>query len=137
MRAAATTTIESPPEAVFDAMADARNEPRWNGRVTSAELQSGEPIGSGSRFAVVNSGASYDVTITTYERPTRLVFEGVGSPDVTIAYSFTPSGESTEMSSTFDFRPSGMSKLLFAVLTPLIRRDVRKQFASFKAMCES
>ena len=137
MRAAATATVERPPETVFDAMADARNEPRWNSRVSSAELRSGEPIGLGSKFAIVNSGTSYDVTITTYDRPTRLVFEGAGNPDVTIAYTFRARGESTEMAGDFEFRPNGISKLVFAVLAPLIRRNVRKQFASFKAMCES
>jgi uncharacterized protein YndB with AHSA1/START domain len=137
MRVAATTTIEADPEAVFDAMADARNEPRWNTRVSSAELRSGEPIGPGAEFAIVNSGTTYDVTITTYDRPARLVFEGAGNPNVTIVYSFTSSGERTEMASAFDFRPNGISKLLFAVLAPVIRRDVRKQFASFKHMCES
>jgi dehydrogenase/reductase SDR family member 12 len=134
---AATTPVESPPERVFDAMADARNEAQWNSRVSSAELRSDEPIGLGSKFAVVNSGTSYDLTITTYDRPTRLVFEGVGNPDVTIAYTFRSSGEHTEMASAFDFRPKGISKLLFVVLAPVIRRDVRKQFASFKTMCES
>ena len=137
MRVAATVAVESPPEAVFDAMADARNEPRWNSRVSSAELRSGEPIGLRSKFAIVNGGTSYDVTITTYDRPARLVFEGVGNPDVTIAYTFRSTSERTEMASAFDFRPNGISKLLFAVLAPLIRRDVRKQFASFKTMCES
>jgi dehydrogenase/reductase SDR family member 12 len=134
---AATTGVDSRPETVFDAMADARNEARWNSRVSSAELRSDEPIGLGSKFAVVNGGTSYDLTITTYDRPSRLVFEGVGNPDVTIAYTFTASGERTEMASAFDFRPNGISKLLFAVLAPIIRRDVRKQFASFKTMCES
>jgi uncharacterized protein YndB with AHSA1/START domain len=137
VRVAATTSIESPPEKVFDAMADARNEPRWNSRVSSAELRSGEPIGPRSTFAIVNNGTSYDMTITTYERPTRLVFEGKGNPDVTIAYTFSSRGERTEMASAFDFRPKGSSKLLFAVFAPLIRREVRKQFGSFKTLCES
>ena len=107
MRVAATATVESRPETVFDAMADARNEPRWNSRVSSAALRSGEPIGLGSKFAIVNGGTSYDVTITTYDRPAGLVFEAVGNPDVTIAYTFRSSGECTEMASAFDFRPNG------------------------------
>ena len=77
------------------------------------------------------------MTITTYDCATRLVFDGVGNPDVTVAYTFRPSGEGTEVAGDFDFRPNGFSKLLFAVLAPLIRRDVRKQFASFKTLCES
>lgn len=136
MRVHATTGVEAPAEIVFDAIADVRNEPRWNSRVSSAELRSGEPIGLGSTFAVVNGGTSYDVTITTYERPTRLVLEGVGNPDVTIVYSFSSSDGRTEMTSDFDFRPSGVVRLLFAALAPVIRRNVRKQYASFRAMCE-
>jgi hypothetical protein len=46
--------------------------------------------------------------------------------DVTIAYTFRSSCERTEMASAFDFRPNGISELLFAVFAPLIRRDVRK-----------
>jgi uncharacterized protein YndB with AHSA1/START domain len=136
VRASATTHIDASPEDAFDAMADARNETQWNSRVSSAELRSGEPIGPGSKFVVVNSGTSYDTTIATYERPTRLVFEATGNPDVTISYTFTPSGGGTEMAGELDFRPTGISKALFAVLAPVIRRDVRKQFASFKTLCE-
>jgi hypothetical protein len=137
VRADATTTVECPPETAFDRMADARNEPQWNSRVSSAELRSTEPISLGTEFTIVNGGTSYDVTITTYDRPNRLVFDGVGNPDVTIAYTFTSNGQGTKMASTLDFRPNGISKLLFAVLAPVIRRSVRKQFASFKALCEA
>jgi uncharacterized protein YndB with AHSA1/START domain len=137
VRVDATTTVACPTETVFDSIADARNEPRWNSRVASAELRSAEPIGLGSEFTIVNSGTSYDVRITTYDRPNRLIFEGLGNPDVNIAYTFRPSSEGTEMATAFDFRPSGISKLLFALLAPVIRRSVRKQFASFKALCES
>ena len=137
MRVTTTTRLACPPEQVFDTVADLRNETQWNSRVSSADLRSGEPIGLGSQFAIVNSGSSYDMTITTYERPTRLVFEGVGNPDVTIVYSFTSSGDGAEMASTLDFHPKGISKVVFAVLAPVIRREVRKQFASFKALCES
>ena len=73
MRVAATTRIACAPEGVFDTLADLRNETQWNARVSSAELRSDEPIGLGSRFGIVNGGASYDVTITTYDRPSRLV----------------------------------------------------------------
>ena len=86
MLATATTRIACAPEGVFDTLADLRNETR-NARVSSAELRSDEPIGLGSRFGIVNGGASYDVTITTYDRPSRLVFEASGKPDLTITYT--------------------------------------------------
>ena len=137
MRVAATTRIVCPPERIFDTLADVRNDARWNGRVSSAELRSAEPIGLGSRFAIVNGGTAYDVTITTYDRPSRLVLEASGKPDLTVAFTFTPTSDGTELNSDFDFRPRGALKVLFALVAPVIRRDVPKQFASLKALCEA
>jgi hypothetical protein len=117
-------------------VADLRNEARWSSRVSKAELQSDEPIGLGSRFAMVNGGAAYDVTITTYDRPSRLVLEASGNPDLTIAYAFTPTAEGTDLESEFDFRPKRFLKVLFPLLAPVVRRDVPKQHASLKALCE-
>jgi len=136
VRVTTTTRIACPPEDVFDLVADLRNDPQWNSRVSSAELRSPEPIGLGSRFAIVNGGTPFDVTITDYERPSRLVLEASGKPDLTIAYAFTRTAEGTELKSDFDFRPSGALKVLFPLLAPVIRRDVPKQHASLKALCE-
>jgi uncharacterized protein YndB with AHSA1/START domain len=136
VRATATTRIACGPERVFDTLADLRNETQWNARVSSAELRSDEPIGPGARFAIVNGGAHYDVTITTFDRPSRLVLEASGKPDLTIAYRLTPTSDGTELESELDFRPRGWFKLLFALLAPLIRRDVPKQYGSLKALCE-
>jgi uncharacterized protein YndB with AHSA1/START domain len=130
------TGIACPPEHVFDTLADLRNETQWNGRVSSAELRSAEPIGPGSRFAIVNGGTPYDVTITTYDRPSRLVLEASGKPDLTITYTVTPTSEGTDLESDFDFRPRGVLKVLFALLGPVIRRDAPKQYGSLKALCE-
>src|SRR2546429_452601 len=82
VRVTATTRIDRPPEDVFDMVADLRNDAQWNSRVSSAELRSPEPIGLGSRFAIVNGGTEYDVTITSYDRPSRLGFEASGNPDL-------------------------------------------------------
>jgi len=132
----ARTRIACPPEEAFDMVADMRNETRWHSRVSSAELQSAEPVELGSRFAIVNGGSPYEVTITTYDRPSRLVFEASGNPDLTIAYTFTPAGGGTDLESDFDFRPRGVLKVLFPLLAPVIRRNVPKQYASLKALCE-
>jgi hypothetical protein len=64
------------------------------------------------------------------------VLEASGKPDLTIAYTLTPTEVGTDLASRFDFRPQGAQKLLFAALAPVIRRDIPKQFASFKAFCE-
>ena len=77
---ATRTEIACPAEQVFDMVADLRNETRWSSRVSSAELRTGEPIERGSRFSIVNGGTPYEVTITTYDRPSRLVVEASGRP---------------------------------------------------------
>ena len=136
MRATATTRIACAPEGVFDTLADLRNETQWNSRVSSAELRSDEPIGLGSRFGIVNGGTSYDVRITTYDRPSHLVLEARGKPDLTITYALGPTSDGTELESELDFRPRGSLKLLFTLLAPVIRRDVPKQYGSLKALCE-
>jgi uncharacterized protein YndB with AHSA1/START domain len=136
VRVTTTTQIACPPEEVFDILADLRNDTQWNSRVSRAELRSPEPIGLGSRFAIVNGGTAYDVTITSFDRPSRLVFEASGKPDLTIACTFAPKAGGTELESDFDFRPRGALKVLFPLFAPLIRRDVPKQYASLKALCE-
>lgn len=136
MRVTTTTRIACSPEDVFDLLADLRNDTRWNGRVSRAELRNSEPIGLGSRFAIVNGGSPYEVTITGYERPSRLVLEASGQPDLTIAYTLTPAGDGSELGSDFDFRPRGALEVLFPLVAPMIRRDVPKQHASLKALCE-
>ena len=136
MRVTATTRIARPPEHVFDVLADMRNETQWNRRVSSAELRSAEPIAVGSRFAIVNGGSAYDATITICDRPSRLVVEASGKPDLSVTYNLTPTAEGTELGSELDFRPKGALKLVFALLAPVIRRDVPRQYASLKAFCE-
>src|SRR5260221_10068049 len=136
MRVTGSARSACPTEKVFDTLADLRIDARWNSGISSSELRSPEPITLGSRFAIVNGGTPYDVSITTYARPSRLVLEASGKPDLTIAYTLTPAGDGTALESNFDFRPAGAQKLLFSLLAPVIRRDVPKQFASLKTFCE-
>ena len=81
-------------------------------------------------------GTAYDVKITDFDRTSRLVFEASGKPELTIACTLTPTDEVTELESDFGIRPTGALKVLFPLLAPVIRRDVPKQYASLKALCE-
>jgi hypothetical protein len=129
--------IRCTPEHAFDLMADARNESRWNSQVSRTELRSDEPIGLGSRFVIVNRGQEYDVAITTYERPSRVVFEATGQVDLTIAYAFGPADGETAFRADYDFRPKGASRLLMSLLKSVIRRSLNQETASFVALCET
>src|SRR5262249_41624329 len=129
--------IRCTPEHAFDLMADARNEPRWNSQVSRTELRSDEPIGPGSQFVIVNRGQEYDTAISTYDRPTALVFEATGAMSLTIAYAFRPADGGTSFRADYDFRPTGASRVLMTLLTPVIRRSLHKEAASFAALCET
>jgi len=130
--------VSRPRQQVFDLMADARNEPRWNSQVSATDLVSDEPVGAGSRFTTVNRGQSYDVLITTYTPSDELVFAVDGKP-MTITgrllFTDTPDG-GTHLSAEFTMQPKGFLKVLFPLMGPAVRKDFPKQFASFKAFCE-
>ena len=132
------TTVKAAPEAVFDAIADARNEPRWNSQVKRSDLRSGEPIGEGTEFETVNRGQPYRAVITTYDRPNRLVYEVSGKQlDITSVQTFEALGDGTVIHADWDFRPKGVFKLLFPVMKGAIRKDMAKQMRSFATFVES
>jgi hypothetical protein len=136
VQVAAEQQIACAPEVAFDLIADARNEPEWNRQVSRTELTSGEPIGAGSRFVIVNRGEEFDATISTYDRPEAIEFRATGSIELVIRYGFAARDGGTHMTASYDFRPRGALKALFAVMKPVIAGNVKKQLASFKALCE-
>ena len=127
-----SSTVNVGPEAAFDAMADARNETKWNSKVTRSDLVGNEPISQGSTFQTVNRGQTYDATITDYQRPTRLTFEVTGRQmDITTTFVFRAEGGATILDGSFDFRPKGLLKVVFPLMRPMIKGDLPKQMASF------
>lgn len=126
-----------PPDVAFDAMADARNEVRWNSKVTRSDLVGDQPIGKGSHFQTVNRGQVYDATITEYERPTRISFEVTGKQmDITTAFTFKASPQGTLLQGDFDFHPKGFLKVVFPLMRPMIRSDLPRQMGSFADFCK-
>jgi hypothetical protein len=137
MRFDAETEIAGPAEGAFDAMADARNEPRWNGQVSSSELVSDEPVREGSVFKTINRGQEYTATITAYDRPSHVAFDVTGKMmDIAVTFDFHGHGDHTHAAGSFDMNPKGFAKVLFPLLSMLIRRDLPKQMDSFRSMCE-
>ena len=130
--------IDCPSDTVFDLMADVRNVTRWNDSVSQAELTSSEPIGQGSRFITVNKIQQQDVTITTFDRPERLDFTVTGKRmDVPSTFTFAEADGGTTLVFAFDLQPKGLMSVLFPLLKPMIRRDLKKHHANFKKLCET
>lgn len=138
METTVSVDIDAPQEQVFDLMADVRNEPEWNSQVSRAELRSTGPVGLGSRFTTVNRGQEYEAVITGYTRPSDLAFEVTGKAMTILGrIVFTGDATRTHLDAEFDMQPRGFMKVMLPMMSPLIRRDFPKQFASFKALCEA
>jgi len=138
MKVEVTENIDVPRTRVFDLMADARNEPTWNTKVASVELQTPEPIGLGSSFTSVYRGLTYAVTLTDHERPSRLSFSIHGKLlTISPRFSFEASDDSTRLRAEFDVQPRGLMKAFLPLMGPLVRRDFITQLANFTRFCES
>src|SRR4051812_6780922 len=69
--------IDQPPEAVFDFLADMRNEPKWLPGASDVRLTSEGDVAEGSTFEGTYARAGVvHCRISNYERPHRLNIHG-------------------------------------------------------------
>jgi|SRR5579872_3270394 len=119
--------IERSIEDVFDFVADERNEPRYNPQMTLAEKVTEGPIGVGTKFhSVVTGAGGADMTIefTEFDRPRRLAETiRMSSMNINGLLTFEPVASGTRMSWLWDLQPRGVYK----VLGPVIRRVGERQ----------
>ncbi len=133
--------IERPVEAVFDFVADERNEPRFNPQMATSSLESDEPIGEGSRFRTtlrsVGRLVPMTVEFTRYERPRRL-----GSRSHTRAMltegdlTFEPESSGTRMRWSWDVEVRGPLRFADALVARIGDRQERRIWGNLKALLE-
>ncbi len=97
-----TAQVPLTPTQAFDRLADFTRLPDWDPMFDRAERIDHGELGPGARFRAVGSlvGASFDLelTITTYDRPSRLVLEGQGDGLETVEdLRFAPAEEGCEV----------------------------------------
>lgn len=128
-------------EDVFDFVADQRNEPRYNPRMTeSVELTEG-PIGVGTRFrATINSrGAPMQVTIlcTGFNRPNMVASRSTMSGAVVEGeVRFRPAPGGTSFSWDWDVAVSGPARLAGPLTGWIGRRRERAIWTGLKVLLE-
>ena len=133
--------IERPLEAVFDFVADERNEPRFNRQMATSSLESGEPIGEGSRFRATfrSMGRLVPMTVefTGYERPHRLASRSRTRAMLTEGeLTFEPEGSGTRMRWSWDVQVKGLLRLADALVARLGDRQERRIWGNLKALLE-
>jgi carbon monoxide dehydrogenase subunit G len=126
IEARAQTSIEAPIEAVFDALADATNEPAWLPGAQKVEKETPGLVGLGTRFRGTYARAgTVALEIVDFERPNRVTFRArsriVNFDD---EVRLTSNGSGTRLEARMLAQPRGPMRLF----GPLMARTMRTQF---------
>jgi hypothetical protein len=134
--------IARPVEAVFDFVADERNEPGFNPRMVRAEQISPGPIGVGTRFRAETTRMGRPVPMiiefTAYERPRRLASTThLSTMEIHGTLTFDPVPEGTRMRWNWDVRPRGLARLTSPMITRMGERQERTIWGNLKRLLEA
>jgi uncharacterized protein YndB with AHSA1/START domain len=117
--------IGVPPQEAFDYLSDLRNEAKWNPRMRSVHLLTGDPVGTGSRYqARWAGGPDTIVECTRFERPDEWASVG-RSTMLTIRFCarVAPVPPGSRLTVRMELIPHGPARLL----QPLLRRRMQGQ----------
>jgi polyketide cyclase/dehydrase/lipid transport protein len=133
--------IERSIEDVFDFVADERNEPRYNPQMTHADKVTDGPIGVGTKFHSVMTGAGgADMTIefTEFDRPRRIA-ETIRMSNMNIngVLTFERVSGGTCMSWLWDLEPRGVYKMLGPVIRRIGERQELRVWSQLKKVMEA
>lgn len=131
MKFQSETTIDAPPERVFEFLNTPENDLEYiSGLVEVDDIE--ELPNGGHRYDYVYklAGIKLDGTVEVVEcEPNeRLVFEMTGPMSGTAEYSFEPEADGTRLSSTLDVDLTGT--VLDRVLEPVARQFLKRDHAS-------
>jgi hypothetical protein len=132
--------IDRPVEALFDFVADSRNEPSFNPAMAGVELLTPLPIGVGTRFRARMGKAATPmlVELTEFDRPHRLGSRTTSSMMQTSGtLTFAADGEGSIMRWDWQVRPKGWMRILGPLFGPLGGRMERRIWTSMKRYLEN
>ena len=134
--------IARQPQEVFDFVANAENEPRYNARMRVAKKVTDGPIGVGTSFRQEIMGRRKVIPMTTefteFDRPGRIAEAsrwtgGTSTGEVT----FEPVNGSTLMRWSWDVQAQGVLRFLGPVVASLGRRQEQRIWNGLKHLLEA
>lgn len=133
--------IDRPVDEVFDFVADQRNEPSYNPRMTSSEKLTDGPIGAGTRFRAVmqmrGRSLPMEIEFTDLDRPHRLASRTTGAGSQVVGQlTFQPVGRGTRMTWDWDVRFGGPMRWLSPIVAWIGRRQEREIWTGLKHLLE-
>lgn len=125
-----TVDIDRPINEVFAYSANNENDQAWMTEVTAVEKTSEGPVGVGSRFInhVTFLGRTFDDAheVVEYEPNQRMtIVQKTGPVPFKATYLYRPVGDGTR----FLMQIQAETKGFFKVASPLVRRQLKAQFA--------
>jgi carbon monoxide dehydrogenase subunit G len=135
------TTINRPVDAVFDVVADERNEPSYNPNLRRVEQLTSGPIGPGTRFRAettrMDRPVEMVIEITAFERPRRLTSTThLSNMDIHGAVTFDPVPEGTRMHWSWDVEPRGPLRLMGPAIAWVGQRQEEAIWSGLKTYLE-
>ena len=134
--------INRTPQEVFEFVAHAENEPRFNSKMRDAKKITEGPIGVGTSFRQEIMGRHKIVPMTTefteFDAPNRLGERSTWTGGTsTGALTFEPLNGSTLMRWSWDVQPEGVLRFLGPVVGAIGRRQERGIWSGLKRLLES
>lgn len=134
--------IARPMDEVFDYVADQRNEPDYNDRMTRVEKLTEGPIGVGTRFRATAGrfpfGTDIEVETTGFDRPRYLAsWTTLRSADIEGHLTLAAVGGGTELVWSWHLRPHGPARLLGPLVGWLGNREERRIWGALKSHLEA
>jgi uncharacterized protein YndB with AHSA1/START domain len=123
MRGGFECVVACPPEAVFDFLADLRNETRWNPGAVRIERLAAATIGRGNRFRGLYKYVGWvETELVEFDRPRRLSLRGDGRWfHLEASFVLQADGAATAVAHTRVLTPHGRARLV----TPLLASQYR------------
>lgn len=142
VRIQGSTLIARRPDEVFAFVADERNEPAYNPRMTRVELLTPGALGVGTRWraTVESGGRPMDMTmaVTEFAPPRRLASRTtMPGADVRGAITFDPDPVGTRLAWSWELRPRGVLRLAAPLIGVIGRRQEAAMWTRLKQLLES
>jgi uncharacterized protein YndB with AHSA1/START domain len=138
--------IQCPAEKIFDLIIDFKGQDRWLTKSSSfrgtSEISS-DPVTLGTTYREPGPFGVRNGTVTEFERPTKITFHQpmtirlhAGTVDVTLRYTLTPRGESTQVTRVVTIEVPWSLRLIQPVLVRAFRVESGRTLVALKAYAD-
>lgn len=137
-----SVTVNRPAQEAFEYTSNYENVSTWQALVMNVRKTSDGPIGQGTTIVsrIKFLGAQFDVPTETteWDPPRSFAVRNTGGPlPISMRFSFTPEGDSTQVTMDYEMDLGGLFQIATPLLEPVVRRQMQSDLDALKAVLES